>query len=88
MRFAYAARSHAYSRTGDYLFAQIIPYIGSKRKLLPVIARAVARTGCTAAAGGLPPIKADRKCGDVVHSPQSVAVLVKVPAAVPANLVW
>ena len=68
MRFAYAARSHAYSRTGDYLFAQIIPYIGSKRKLLPVIARAVARTGCTAAAGGLPPIFADLFAGSGVVS--------------------
>jgi len=67
-RFAYAARSHAYSRTGDYLFAQIIPYIGSKRKLLPVIARAVARTGCTVAACGTQPIFADLFAGSGVVS--------------------
>ncbi|HEX5322588.1 MAG TPA: DNA adenine methylase [Capsulimonadaceae bacterium] len=38
-------RRHAYIRTTDYLFAQLIPYIGSKRKLLPLIARAIERTG-------------------------------------------
>lgn len=38
-------RRHAYNRTRDYLFAQLIPYIGSKRKLLPLIARAIERTG-------------------------------------------
>ncbi len=43
--FIYNAKRHAYSRTDEYLFAQLIPYIGSKRKLLPVIARALARTG-------------------------------------------
>jgi adenine-specific DNA-methyltransferase len=44
-RLAYEPQRHAYQKTGDYLFSQLIPYIGSKRKLLPLIARAVALTG-------------------------------------------
>lgn len=44
-RFTYSAERHAYNRTREYLFAQLIPYIGSKRKLLPVIARALSHTG-------------------------------------------
>jgi adenine-specific DNA-methyltransferase len=38
-------RRHAAVRTEEYLYSQLIPYIGNKRKLLPLIARAVARTG-------------------------------------------
>lgn len=43
----YHPRQHAAARTDDYLFAQIIPYLGNKRKLLPLIAEAVALTGLT-----------------------------------------
>ncbi len=43
----YAARKHAYQRTDDYLFSQLIPYIGSKRKLLGLIDQAVALTKVT-----------------------------------------
>jgi len=39
-------RRHAAVRTTDYVFAQLIPYIGNKRKLLHLIAEAVAFTGC------------------------------------------
>ena len=39
-------REHAAVRTGEYLFSQVIPYIGNKRKLLHLIARAVDFTGC------------------------------------------
>lgn len=39
-------RRHAAVRTGDYVFSQLIPYIGNKRKLLHLIAEAVAFTGC------------------------------------------
>ncbi len=42
---AYHSRRHAAAHTTDFLFAQLIPYLGSKRKLLPLIADAVARTG-------------------------------------------
>ena len=43
----YHAPRHAAARTDDYVFAQLIPYLGNKRKLLPLIAEAVARTGVT-----------------------------------------
>jgi adenine-specific DNA-methyltransferase len=38
-------RRHAAVRTQDYVFSQLIPYIGNKRKLLSLIAGAVAFTG-------------------------------------------
>jgi adenine-specific DNA-methyltransferase len=41
----YDSRIHAYQRTDEYLFAQLIPYIGSKRKLLGLIDKAVCKTG-------------------------------------------
>ena len=46
----YRARDHAAAHTTDYVFSQLIPYLGNKRKLLPLIGRAVAQTGVT---GGL-----------------------------------
>lgn len=39
-------RRHAAVRTTDYVFSQLIPYIGNKRKLLHLIAEAVAFTAC------------------------------------------
>ena len=36
---------HAALLTGEYLFSQLIPYIGNKRKLLGLIAQAIAATG-------------------------------------------
>lgn len=39
-------RRHAAVRTRDYVFSQLIPYIGNKRKLLHLIAKAVELTGC------------------------------------------
>ncbi len=39
-------RRHAAVRTTDYVFSQLIPYIGNKRKLLHLIAEAVRMTGC------------------------------------------
>jgi adenine-specific DNA-methyltransferase len=41
-------RAHAAVRTDAYLFSHLIPYIGNKRKLLPLIADAIGRTGVTA----------------------------------------
>ncbi len=40
-------RRHAAVRTGEYIFAQLIPYIGNKRKLLHLIGQAVEFTGLT-----------------------------------------
>ena len=42
---AYSARLHAAAHTSEYLYHQLIPYLGNKRKLLPLIARAVEQTG-------------------------------------------
>ena len=41
----YHSGRDAYMRTGNFLYSQLFPYIGNKRKLLPLIARAVERTG-------------------------------------------
>jgi adenine-specific DNA-methyltransferase len=41
----YTARKHAAVRTEEYLYNQLIPYIGNKRKLLWMIAEAVRQTG-------------------------------------------
>lgn len=37
-------RRHSAARTDDYVYSQLIPYIGNKRRLLPLIARALAAT--------------------------------------------
>ena len=41
----YRARDHAAAHTTDYVFSQLIPYLGNKRKLLPLIGRAMKQTG-------------------------------------------
>ena len=41
----YDVRRHAAKHTEDYVFSQLIPYLGNKRKLLPLIAEAVHLTG-------------------------------------------
>jgi adenine-specific DNA-methyltransferase len=41
----YDRRHHAAARTASYVFNQLIPYIGNKRKLLPLIQTALRRTG-------------------------------------------
>ncbi len=46
----YRARDHAAAHTTEYVFSQLIPYLGNKRKLLPLIGRAMEQTGVT---GGL-----------------------------------
>jgi adenine-specific DNA-methyltransferase len=40
----YTSAHHSARYTEDFVFSQLIPYIGNKRKLLPLIARAVAAT--------------------------------------------
>jgi adenine-specific DNA-methyltransferase len=41
----YDRRTHAARGTGDYIFNQLIPYIGNKRKLLDLIGLAIEATG-------------------------------------------
>jgi len=41
----YERKKHAASRTEDYVFNQLIPYIGNKRKLLGLIGKALKSTG-------------------------------------------
>lgn len=41
----YNRRRHAARHTDSYLFHQLIPYIGNKRKLLPLIHKAIIATG-------------------------------------------
>lgn len=43
----YSPEKHAAIRTEEYLYNQLIPYIGNKRKLLWLIAEAVRKTGIT-----------------------------------------
>ncbi len=43
----YKARDHAAVRTQEYLFNQLFPYIGNKRKLLPLIFEAILKTEIT-----------------------------------------
>ena len=44
-RLVYQGKRHAAARTSEYLFNQLIPYIGNKRKLLGLIQRAIRQTG-------------------------------------------
>ena len=41
----YHPRQHAAVRTDDYVYSQLIPYIGNKRKLLALIAHGIQSTG-------------------------------------------
>lgn len=43
-RFTYTKDDHAAAWTNDYVFHQLIPYIGNKRKLLGLIQQALAKT--------------------------------------------
>ena len=43
-RLAYDRKHHAAVRTAEFLFNQLIPYIGNKRKLLKLIHQAIQRT--------------------------------------------
>lgn len=42
----YAARRHSAVRTSHFLYSQLIPYIGNKRKLLDLIVKALSHTEC------------------------------------------
>lgn len=43
--FTYHSKRHAAQSTQDYAFSQLIPYIGNKRKLLPLIIDGLRETG-------------------------------------------
>ena len=45
--FSYRRPHHRARFTGDYVFSQLIPYIGNKRRLLPLIAAGIRRSGRT-----------------------------------------
>ena len=45
LEYRYGPGGHAAFRTGEYVFHQLIPYIGNKRKLLGLINQAIAKTG-------------------------------------------
>ena len=47
--FAYDKAGHSAFHSTNYVFSQLIPYIGNKRKLLPLIVRALSATGQTGA---------------------------------------
>lgn len=47
----YDRRHHAARNTDSYVFHQLIPYIGNKRKLLPLIGQAIAASGIAPGAG-------------------------------------
>lgn len=44
-RTVYQRKKHAASRTNDFVFNQLIPYIGNKRKLLDLIQQALSQAG-------------------------------------------
>jgi adenine-specific DNA-methyltransferase len=46
-RTVYDRKHHAAAHTSEYLFNQLIPYIGNKRKLLGLIREAIQRTSAT-----------------------------------------
>ncbi len=48
--YAYERGKHTAARTDEYLFSQLIPYIGNKRKLIDLIGQAIAQTGASAGA--------------------------------------
>lgn len=47
LEYSYERGDHSAFRTSEYVFHQIIPYIGNKRKLLGLINQAIAKTGAS-----------------------------------------
>jgi len=47
IRYTYHSKNHASQHTDEYVFSQLIPYIGNKRKLLPLIVDGLRETGLT-----------------------------------------
>ena len=42
----YHSLRHSAAKTGEYLYHQVFPYLGNKRKLLPLLAEGIRATGC------------------------------------------
>ena len=42
----YSPQEHSAARTSHYIYSQLIPYIGNKRKLLPLISAGIEQTQC------------------------------------------
>ena len=67
----YHKRRHAARTTDDYLFHQLVPYLGNKRRLLHLILAALEQTGTLnskSSKNGKPPIFADLFAGSGVVS--------------------
>lgn len=63
----YHKRRHAARTTDEYLFNQLVPYLGNKRRLLHLILEALESTGTLNMSSGRAPIFADffcwKRCG-------------------------
>lgn len=55
----YHKRRHAARTTDEYLFHQLVPYLGNKRRLLHLILEALEQTGTLHPKNGRAPIFAD-----------------------------
>ena len=64
----YHKRRHAARTTDEYLFHQLVPYLGNKRRLLHLILEALESTGTLNRADGRAPIFADFFAGSGVVS--------------------
>lgn len=64
----YHKRRHAARTTDDYLFHQLVPYLGNKRRLLHLILSALEQTGTLGRNSKKPPIFADLFAGSGVVS--------------------
>jgi adenine-specific DNA-methyltransferase len=67
-RLVYDRKHHAATHTSDFLFNQLIPYIGNKRKLLELIQRAVEQTTQTNRSTKTPGVFVDFFAGSGVVS--------------------
>ena len=64
----YHKRRHAARTTDEYLFHQLVPYLGNKRRLLHLILEALEQTGTLHPKNGRAPIFADFFAGSGVVS--------------------
>ena len=64
----YHKRRHAARTTDEYLFHQLVPYLGNKRRLLHLIIQALQQTGTFDSRAQRPPIFADLFAGSGVVS--------------------
>jgi adenine-specific DNA-methyltransferase len=64
----YHKRRHAARTTDEYLFHQLVPYLGNKRRLLHLILEALEITGTLNSKKKNPPIFADFFAGSGVVS--------------------